>query len=407
MKIGIGLIILYLLLPFIGLFTTSQYHQNIFGFISDNLIYSNLIHILIVLTGVIISTLFVNKRNIIFKANTLDDFHVKRILSKCLYMLIFSLFIILVFGGYKILLGADRGEFRVSIGGGFGPIYTLLTVFLTPTILTYSTIYYLLSSRNYVHRKKLFYCVLISLITGLSTGYKFTALLILLPTLIHCYQVLRVKHLIIIGSTFFLLMVGSAILVMKSSSEDAALYVLARATSVASYGTVAVWDNFPEGAKDSYHSFLSLFGNGITSFLTGVKPDTVEFVKYNLSRHITYVSYPDTYASYKGYVNLTLTNFGEGVYYFGRNYFFIFSILSSFIIGFGIKVLFWKREKSFIIFNSLISVYFTTVLLQWISGGGITSLFQIPVLIYFILTYFILRLINAKVYFKTSKSMIN
>jgi len=119
------------------------------------------------------------------------------------------------------------------------------------------------------------------------------------------------------------------------------------------------------------------------------------------------VSYPDTYASYKGYVNLTLTNFGEGVYYFGRNYFFIFSILSSFIIGFGIKVLFWKREKSFIIFNSLISVYFTTVLLQWISGGGITSLFQIPVLIYFILTYFILRLINAKVYFKTSKSMIN
>ena len=407
MKIAIGLIILYLLLPFIGLFTISQYHQNIFGFVSDNLIYSNLIHILIVLAGVIISTVFVNKRNIIFKANTLDDLHVKRILSKCLYMLIFSLFIILVFGGYKILLGVDRGEFRVSIGGGFGPIYTLLTVFSTPAIMTYSTIYYLLSSRNSIHRKKLFYCVLISLIIGLSTGYKFTALLILLPTLIHYFQVLKAKHFIIIGSVFFLLMTSSAMLVMKSGAENAALYVLARATSVASYGTVAVWDNFPEGAKDSYYSFLSIFGNGTTSFLTGVKSGTFEFVKYNLSRHITYVSYPDTYGAVQGSVNLTVTNFGEGVYYFGRNYFYIFSILSSFIIGLIIKVLFWKREKSFLIFNSLISVYFTTVLLQWISGGGITSLFQIPVLIYFILTYFILRFINAKVYFKTSKNIIN
>lgn len=404
MRISLALIFAYMFLPFVGLLTFLDYDKQVFGDVSDVLIYSNLIHNLILSFFILTTVLFIKKKNVSFCKDILDNNMVKNKLNKSLFVLSITFIIVFFIGGYSVIMGVPRGEIRITLGA-LGPLYTLLNVYLTPCIVTYSTILYLMSYRSSSNKYKLFICYLIAFVIGLLTGFKYAAILIILPGIIHLNQMFKVKHFIFIGTTFMISMTLSASFVMKNNLENAFSYVLARATSVASYGQVAIWNYLPNGARDSSNSFFRFFGNNITTSLTGARSNTVDFLQYNMARYITYLSYPNTKGAISGEVNLTITTFGESVYHFGRDYFFIYSFFVGFISASCIYLMYFRRTKDFIIFNSVFSVYFTTVFLQWIANGDITSLFQLPRLIYFILIYLVLRFIDCNVIFGKIKSI--
>ena len=99
-------------------------------------------------------------------------------------------------------------------------------------------------------------------------------------------------------------------------------------------------------------SLLIGLGERIISFLFDVDRHSVEFLKFSLPRYITYLYYGNAQGAIDGVVNLTITSFGEAVYWFGRKFYFIASLIFAFVYTkyrFG----FLKQEKKTIFLKML------------------------------------------------------
>jgi len=134
---------------------------------------------------------------------------------------------------------------------------------------------------------------------------------------------------------------------------------------------------------------MFIFGSNLTTILE----NTTSFLQFNLSRNATYLVYPDTVGAIKGSVNLTMANFGEALYLFGKDYYYIFEIITGIILGLSVKYMFYVRGRKVVVYNSLVSTYFIVVILQWVIGGGVGNLISIPNIVYFLLSFLVLKLI--------------
>ena len=167
------------------------------------------------------------------------------------------------------------------------------------------------------------------------------------------------------------------------------------------YGTIGVWNHFPDAASfsDILINYIGIFGAKISSMLLGIPQDDPEFLKTNLSRLITYMVYPATREALDNSVNVTVTNFGHALYLFGRNFYFIYAIIMGTVIG-----LLLRQFKKYVLEGypfsaSLIGLYIFAVVIPSINSGGVFQLISIPVLIYLLFTYFIVKyLIQGKIY---------
>jgi hypothetical protein len=180
--------------------------------------------------------------------------------------------------------------------------------------------------------------------------------------------------------------------------EDAVLFLINRATNMAAYGTVGVWYELSQGItfEGLIINYLSIFGSHITTLLTGYERDTIEFLYSDLSRLITYLVYPDTQRALDGSVNLTVTNFGEAIFFFGKYYFWIYSILSGILIGVIMRKIKYHLTNANIKLVVLYNTYFFAVIIPWLNSGGTFKLISLPNIVYFILIYLIINLIIPK-----------
>lgn len=390
MKLLFGFLILYLLLPFVGLFTFSPHQANLYGDIDLSMKVSGFIHICIVFFLIVFISFFgVKKRN--FTPFMLSDVKVVSIYKKCFLVLTFCFVTMLFFGVGDIVLGrVGRGDFRSTLGG-FGFFYNFVTMFLPAGIIALASAIYLTSSRCSIIMRRLICIYICAIFLGIMTGFKYTALLISSAGLIQLSGVINFTRLFIIATLFSGGMLFSATYFMNLNPEDAAYYLFARATSVASEGTVGIWNYFPAGGEDAWMALLYGFGNRLSSLLIGYDVQSVDFLKVNITRLIGYLTYPKPEEALSGAFNLTVTNFGEGVYYFGRDLFFIFSIISGAIVGLVIR--FYRRSltNGTILLNTMAVIYISIVLLPWLMGGAIGNLYGIPTIVYMSLLYFFLR----------------
>ena len=103
--------------------------------------------------------------------------------------------------------------------------------------------------------------------------------------------------------------------------------------------------------------------------------------------------YPDISGAIRGTVNVTVTNFGEAVYFFGRQLYFIYAVMAGLIIGIVIR----KFEKCVIyglpLKGTLFGVYLFSVVIPWINSASIWNLIGLPTIIWLLGTYIILHLI--------------
>ncbi len=398
MKIIFGFLSLYLIMPYLGLFTFSEHEKNLFGDIDNYFIVSYTIHLLIIFMLVLIILYKTNLKKDYISQKFISNKKINSIFNKSILFLIIALFFqLFVYGGINILLGKiGRGDFRTTLGF-LGFFYNFFTMFLPAGIIVISSIYYKISNRQKLFKRKLFIIYFLGLLIGVLTGFKFTALLILSAGLVQVDRFIKMKYLITLGIFFLFLMSFSAYYFMRLEPEVALQYIFARATSVALEGTVGIWNLFPDGGTDSWMALMYAFGNKISSLLTGYNTDSIDFLKINITRLIGYLTYPKANEALSGAFNLTVTNFGEGVYYFGKYYYFIFSIITGLILGITIKIYYKTIDVNSIIKNTMLTIYMMLVVFPWLMGGVIGNLFGIPTFIYMLLLYLSLKLINSNI----------
>jgi len=328
----------------------------------------------------------------------IDDVIINRVYKRGLLVLIITLILVLFYyGAIDIWMGKiGRGEQRIRLGY-LGFLYNFFTMFLPAGIVALSSFLYKYSQNQKKFRKKLYLIYLLAISIGVSTGFKYTAILIISVGMVEMSKYVKLKYIVFFALLFLLLTTFSAYFFMGLDPETALNYVFARATSVAAEGTVAVYNLFPEGAPDAWMALLYAFGNKISSVLTGNEVNSVEFLKINITRYIGYLTYPKADEALSGAFNLTITNFGEGVYYFGKYYYFIFSLITSSIINYSVYLWYTTNRPTKIIFHSMVSIYLMLVVLPWLMGGAIGNLFGIPTFIYLLLVYLTFKFLLSKI----------
>ncbi|RLQ15604.1 hypothetical protein [Vibrio sp. SBT000027] len=393
MKVLFGFILLYLWLPFVGLFNFSQHQINLYGDIDNYIKVSNFIHIVIVLS-VCCFIAFWKVRQVEFQPESFySDFKVKWLYTQSMGIILFCICVMLIFGAGAVLNGEiGRGELRANLGP-FGFFYNFVTMFLPAGIISLCSAIYLLSTRSRFLRNRLILVYIMTISVGMLTGFKYTALLISSAGLIQLSPVLKFRYLVFVGTCFFGLMLVSASYFMSLDMDVALSYLLARATSVSSEGTVAVWNIFPYGGDDAWMALLYAFGNKLSSLLTGYPVNSVDFLQINITRLMGYLTYPKPEEALSGAFNLTVTNFGEGVYYFGRYFYFVFSLITGTVLGVAVRYLRKSFSTDSLITNTMLLTYISIVMLPWLMGGAIGNLFGIPTIVYMSLLYFFLKFV--------------
>ncbi|MDP0459931.1 hypothetical protein Q7Y60_00820 [Glaesserella parasuis] len=345
-----------------------------------NLIYSSITYV-IVLVYYSYTRKFYNK--IGFSENIRDGVTLRKIL---ILMTIFFSFVF-YFAGYDYFFrGINRGEIRVGLGI-MGFLYTWLFVYAVPLLLYFATIIYF--SNKKISKLTLGYIYIIACASAISTGYKYTIIYSFIPVLlILTFNKNIVKILLLISPITLIVLTTTTKMVMGYDYETAFGFLMHRITVMTAFGSIGVWNHYPDGAdfSESIHLLYSLFGGHLNSILFEIDFNSLDALNTNLSRKITYMVYPAWENALSGVTNVTVTNFGEAIYLFG-SFYWIYALACGLILGAGIHFIMKNLHKGNRIKSGMWLIYFIAVFLSWLNSTTIFSLISIPVLIYLLMSY--------------------
>jgi len=366
------------------------------GAVEPALIISNLLFVLIVITiAYRIQRCNVNKELLPPK---FDSPFALRTVNRSIMLVVLVFVITYMAAGYMIVHGtAGRGEIRVSLGY-FGIIYTWMTLYLVPGVLIANSIIYTQCDHKVQRqlRTKLFFLYSLVVLIGILTGTKAGFLIMIMGGIaVLSHKRLTLRRLLLLVLILAIGLVGTTAFTRNLDMASAINFLIHRMTIMSAYGTVGVWNAFPDGVSfDDFMLYaLSVFGNRLASVLSGYSVHSVNFLPINPSRLITYMVYPDPVGALAGTVNVTITNFGEAVYVFGRRLFFIHAMIAGLILGVSIRLFRRSLMEGRVMKGTLCGVYFFSVVIPWVNGGGIWSLIGLPTIIWLLSTYIILFLI--------------
>lgn len=393
MNIIFGIVLAYLVLPIIGeifIYTTGI---NLYaGSVDIKLITYNIIHASIILLFAYKATRTNNLQiNIIpYKPN--------RIIVRCAIVALIGLVIVFMTSGYRyFILDMDRGDIRVGLGFT-GIVSTWVIRFLLPAVLALSTLTFIQSVKRTTPSGKTIYYLtwVLVILSAVSTGYKAPVISMLLPALSILFFHKKVLGLAIkvVPVALIVLSISTAV-VRNTSISDGFYFLMHRMTVMVAYGTVGMWNNFPDGAGFSEAIKLSynIFGNNVAELILGHSQNSVEFLSTNLSRLVTYLAYPNTTGALNGTVNVTVTNFGEAYYMFG-NWFPVYSVFSGII--FYLLILKFKQslKNNKLTMAIIMLTFIHAILLPWLNSSSIFILISLPTIVWISMTLIVLYLIQ-------------
>ena len=382
------MIFMFTFLPVVGILVEDQ--NSIYGL--EHLKNANLIHICIMYVGLLLAYMKIKQKGYFWeKVNNGDLYIPEKLFEKVACVAVLFVLFQFSFQGHMILSGVDRGIVRSSIGV-WGPLTTYVGRFGMPALLSLSTVLYFYI---YDHSKKINrQYVIVVICVAIMAGGKANIVMMFLPVILQCGGFLKKRYLV----TFVLFGALSIVIVgmfqMNMSFAQSVSYNIYRATSLSNMGTLCVWDKFPTGDPQAYMSLLIGLGERIISFLFDVDRHSVEFLKFSLPRYITYLYYGNAQGAIDGVVNLTITSFGEAVYWFGRKFYFIASLIFAFVLY---KISIWvfkTRKKDYLLKNVIVSVFFTSLCLGWLnstSGCFLSYFFGFTSLVYLFGTYMLIK----------------
>lgn len=367
------------------------------GNIDFSLIINNIIFtVIIILIAYGIQKYKFKENFIYYKFNY---FFVKKVFTRSIILLSFFILIVFTLSGWKILLHlADRGEIRASLGI-LGPFYTWIILFIIPGIIIFNSIIYIHLEEKLKKRFKynLFFLYFLAIISGILTGYKATFIIIVIGGIIVLtYHKLPLKKSILLGLFSILALDLTTSFFQEIDIITAMNFLLYRLTIMTVYGTIGVWNNYPNGITidDFLLNSLGVFGNKISSILLSEEStSSITFLKTNLALLISYETYPDTTKVLSGEVNVTVTNFGESIYLFGKELYIIYALVSGLIVGIVIR-----KFKEYVLHGvpikaTLLGVYLFSVIIPWFNSACIWNLISLPTIIGLLNTYIVLYLL--------------
>lgn len=384
----ITILLIFSIFPIIGI-VLEDYYINSYGITK-----ANIIHVSIFAIFAIFALMKISDKQSVWLKDERDSDKIQLILERIRIVLIICLIINFALGGVYIITGIGRGVVRTTLGY-FGWLYSFNIRYCMPGLFSIATVFYFyFSDKNKVLRRSYIQIVVISLLIAAMTGYKSAVVTVCFAPLLQYSQLLNKKKIILFT---FLALASITILGVLQRDVDISeslSYNIHRATNLAAFGTIGVWDFFPNGADEPAKTLWLVLGENLTSIFTGVERRSLEFLDYSLAKKITYQYYADYEGAILGTVNLTVTSFGEAVFWFGRKYYFLFSIMIGFIVYFMTLRVFKTRSYRNIIRNTMYTIYFTSVFVPWTNSATVANLFGITTLFYLMLLYLILKYIT-------------
>lgn len=386
MQILLLVIAAYLFLPVIGeLFLLLTDGQVVAGNVTWELFSSHLIFSSIVYGLIISSYIKFKKNNLGFKKNIQD----RRTLFRISCLITFFCICMFYFSGYDYLVkGVNRGEIRVGMGV-FGFLSKWIVIYAIPLLLFLTTIIALNNKISKIY----YYIYAVGIVSAIFTGYKFVLIFCFIPVLI---LILFNKNIvktvgIIVPIILIVLTLTTKLVMGYDSYQDSFNFILHRMTVMSAFGTIGVWDNYPNGAdfSDILKLSYSIFGSKINEFVFGIDFNSMDILDTNLSRKITYLVYPSWENALSGTSNVTVTSFGEAVYMFGKFY-WIYAIFSGMLISFFISKIIKYFYNGNAIKSSLYLIYTISALLSWMNSSSVFTLISFPIFIYMLMSYFML-----------------
>lgn len=392
MQILFLIIAAYLLLPIVGqiyLYISGDYiaaGDVTIEFITKNIIFSSIVFIIMFLW-----ILFFKRDGWGF----LPKYNDRRSMLRISIIMTLLSIVVFAFSGYDYLIkGSNRGEIRVSFGA-FGFFYKWITLYAIPALMFLMTVIYV-SNKKEKFKIFVYYISLLGALSAIFTGYKYVIVFTFIPVFfVFFYNKNIFKAALYIAPLVLVLLTITTKMVMSFDTYSQSFsFLLHRMTVMSAYGTVGVYNYFPNGAdfNDAIKLSYGMFGNNINELLFGIDSKTVDVLDVNLARKITYMVYPAWETAISGTSNLTITNFGDAIYLLGDLY-FLYAIFAGFYVIFLFKNLMKNIEDGNIFFSSIILAYLLGVVLSWFNSTTIFVLFSFPTLIYLIMTYFLVLFI--------------
>lgn len=401
------LIGLFTILPLIGVYIASE----LWNLDTSGMFAANLVHVCLIYLGAFFAIRKIKRKRLGWDTNKTIVVDSGKLFNNILKLCILFSIILFFLYGRAIFSGVYRGDVRASVGS-FGWLVTFITGYAIPGLLAYATVvycYYCEENQKQHYRIKFYLILGIGVLVGLMQGGKSSVVSTMFPAIIQYSQKLSVRNGIIIGvlGALSIILIGEK--QMGQTFSESVSYNIYRATDLAGFGTACVWDKYKYGRDDAYLTVYNVFGENITSRITGIDRHSQDFLKFNIAREVTYDYYKDPEGAITGSGNLTVTSFGEAVFWLGRTFFFVISIIAALITYKLIILLFKSRNPYRLRYNTLITVYFTSVYISWLNsttGSLLSAFLGLTTLFYMVLLYYLLKYIERnskkKLYVKNS-----
>lgn len=380
------LMALLVLGPWYGVFTSYINSEALIGLIASKELFINFS----IYTLILILAIASIKSNIDVPIKQISQKKLSIISQRLVTLSIICFISIFLFSGIHTLTGnLDRGEVRVN-AGILGPLYAFSLKYLLPLLsLLTSIILY-----NNGKIKVAFFIYITIIISGFITGGKATTIFILLSTACYFWPKISIMGKISISIISLAIIITSHIFFndQEVKIEDSINYNIARSTTVAAYGVLGSWDYHQTSKIEIVPSIInSIFGAKITNSFLLFIGETSSPIYWDIGKLITYNYYPAWERAQEGTVNLTLTVFSDFILYFGDYWIFgllFFNVLFFLFILKMVKLL----SNGEIILGSLMFIYLNMTILPVVNSGGVFQLFSLPVLVYYLLLYAIMKI---------------
>lgn len=398
---------LFTILPLIGVYVAS----GLWDLDTSGMFTANLIHVCIIFISAFLAIKKLKKVKCEWREEERPRQNVEKIFKLILSYSIFFSIIVFILYGRAIFSGVYRGDVRTSVGP-FGWLVTFILGYAFPGMLSFATVIYFYHSDIFTRgRLRMTYYIILGLgvVFGLMSGGKSSVVTMMFPALIQYSQKLTIMKGFFIGILGALSIVLIGEKQMGQTFSDAVSYNIYRSTDLAGFGTACVWDKYPDGCPTAYLTIFNAFGENVTSIITGIDRHTKEFLKFNVARDVTFDYYKDPDGAITGSGNLTVTSFGEAVYWLGHDFFFIISIIAG-VITYNLIILLYKtRRTNKLRSNTLVTIYFTSIYISWLnstSGSLLSTFCGLTTLFYMLLLYLLLKHLEKrtkkKIYVKNS-----
>lgn len=291
------------------------------------------------------------------------------------------------FGAFRVWLGSvGKGEFRAGLGT-FGAVPNLMTKFIVPALLAYLTALYQRSSRQGRARTIWVINASIGFFIGASWGFKSTAFMMLVPSILILYWHVKPAALLKLGGAFFLTILGFSLVFDAGVEVDTAelgAFLLRRITVLQGDVVWHVWGMYERGEDfpNYWPTLLAAGGDKLLSLAGVARTDNLEWMQYHYDWMITWLAGADLAQIEEGH-SITATPFAEGLVAGGIFGVALFAVVGGLLVGRTHAFLGRAITRGRPLACALGSTYFCFYIFPWLNGGAIVQLFHVSLAIAF------------------------